>query len=192
MTWVIENCWEDGFVASRLKIREQIVLTCAKDFWHNIEQKEMISWGALSPVTRRGCSITFWSLSKQARSDDDLKKQHCGEPRLVFVLGKFLQRFIGITEAYYSLIFSRYGVQLMLSTTANCLMKWYCLIDDESIRPHDKNRPHTTALIQVKLDKIHWKTQEHPPYSPDLSPRDYHMFGPIKELGVITSTATMM
>ena len=39
----------------------------------------------------------------------------------------------------------------------------------------------TVVLTQEKLDKIHWKTSEHPPYSPDLSPRDYHMFGPLRE-----------
>ena len=28
---------------------------------------------------------------------------------------------------------------------------------------------------------MHWKTLDHPPYSPDLSPWDFHMFGPLKE-----------
>jgi histone-lysine N-methyltransferase SETMAR len=28
---------------------------------------------------------------------------------------------------------------------------------------------------------MYWTAQEHPPYSPDLSPCDYHMFGPLKE-----------
>ena len=45
----------------------------------------------------------------------------------------------------------------------------------------DNARPHTAALTQEKLDKIHWKTLEHPPYSPDLSSRDYYIFGPLKE-----------
>ena len=48
---------------------------------------------------------------------------------------------------------------------------------------HDNARPHTAALTQEKLDKIHCKTQQHPPYSPDLSPCDYRIFGPCKELG---------
>ena len=42
-------------------------------------------------------------------------------------------------------------------------------------------RPHTAALTREKLDKIQWKTPEHPPYSPDLSSHDYHMYGPLKE-----------
>ncbi|KAF6198043.1 hypothetical protein GE061_007789 [Apolygus lucorum] len=46
---------------------------------------------------------------------------------------------------------------------------------------HDNARPHTAALTREKLEEMHWTTVEHPPYSPDLSPCDYHMFGPLKE-----------
>jgi hypothetical protein len=28
---------------------------------------------------------------------------------------------------------------------------------------------------------MYWTALEQPPYSPDLSPCDYHMFGPLKE-----------
>jgi len=28
---------------------------------------------------------------------------------------------------------------------------------------------------------MYWTPLEHPPYSPDLSPCDFHMFGPLKE-----------
>ena len=46
---------------------------------------------------------------------------------------------------------------------------------------HDNARPHTAALTQAKLHQMHWATIEHPPYSPYLSPCDYHLFGPLKE-----------
>ena len=46
---------------------------------------------------------------------------------------------------------------------------------------HDNARPHTAALTQEKLDQFHWEKLEHPPYSPDLSPCDFHLFGPLKE-----------
>ena len=42
-------------------------------------------------------------------------------------------------------------------------------------------RLHTAALTREKLDKIHRKTLEHPPYSPDQSPRVYNMFESLKE-----------
>ena len=45
----------------------------------------------------------------------------------------------------------------------------------------DSAWPHTAALTRENVEKIHWKTLEHPPYSSDLSSCDYHMFGPLKE-----------
>jgi len=46
---------------------------------------------------------------------------------------------------------------------------------------HDNARPHTANLTREKLAKMHWETLEHPPYSPDLSPCDFFLFGPLKE-----------
>lgn len=46
---------------------------------------------------------------------------------------------------------------------------------------HDNARPHTAAQTVQKLDQLGWETLEHPPYSPDLSPCDFHLFGPLKE-----------
>jgi histone-lysine N-methyltransferase SETMAR len=46
---------------------------------------------------------------------------------------------------------------------------------------HDNARPHTVVLTWDKLKEFHWETLEHPPYSPDLSPNDYHLFVPPKE-----------
>ena len=47
------------------------------------------------------------------------------------------------------------------------------------------------ALTEEKLAQLYWTALQHPPYSPDLSPCDYHMFGPLKEaLG--GSVSTMM
>ena len=37
------------------------------------------------------------------------------------------------------------------------------------------------ALTEENLAKLYWTALQHPPYSPDLSPCDYHMFGPLKE-----------
>uniref|UniRef100_A0A4W6CBK6 Histone-lysine N-methyltransferase SETMAR n=1 Tax=Lates calcarifer TaxID=8187 RepID=A0A4W6CBK6_LATCA len=35
---------------------------------------------------------------------------------------------------------------------------------------HDNARPHTLG----------WELLPHPPYSPDLAPSDFHLFGPLK------------
>lgn len=51
----------------------------------------------------------------------------------------------------------------------------------EVILLQDNARPHTAALTREKLEQLGWETLEHPPYSPDLSPCDFHLFGPLKE-----------
>jgi hypothetical protein len=31
------------------------------------------------------------------------------------------------------------------------------------------------------LWRYHWEVLDHPPYSPDLAPSDFHLFGPLKD-----------
>jgi hypothetical protein len=44
----------------------------------------------------------------------------------------------------------------------------------------DNVRPHTAALMMATPLKLKWDVLPHPPYSPDLAPSDYHLFGPMK------------
>jgi hypothetical protein len=46
----------------------------------------------------------------------------------------------------------------------------------------DNARPHTVTLTMATLLKLKWDVLPHPPYSPDLAPRDYHFFGPMKRV----------
>ena len=156
MIWVIKKCQQDGFLASLRKIKKEIVFPCAKDFGHDIEQKGMISWGTFSPVMRHGCIITSRSLSSQAQSDENLEKQHYGKPKLVFLLGKILQRFF---FNYAGILFIDY---LHERRTVN--VAYYCQLLDEVKLAHrrkvrdvpiwnaiplrDNARPHMAALIQ--------------------------------------------
>ncbi|XP_065645670.1 histone-lysine N-methyltransferase SETMAR-like [Hydra vulgaris] len=41
---------------------------------------------------------------------------------------------------------------------------------------HDNARPHTARVTQDKLQSLGWESLPHPPYSPDLSPTDFHFF----------------
>lgn len=41
---------------------------------------------------------------------------------------------------------------------------------------HDNAKPHAARRTQAKLREMGWEWLEHPPYSPDLSPSDYHLF----------------
>lgn len=41
---------------------------------------------------------------------------------------------------------------------------------------HDNARPHISMMTRQKLHELGYETLDHPPYSPDLSPTDYHFF----------------
>jgi histone-lysine N-methyltransferase SETMAR len=45
----------------------------------------------------------------------------------------------------------------------------------------DNARPHTARATQDLIrTTFRWERLEHPPYSPDLAPSDFHLFGPLK------------
>jgi len=46
---------------------------------------------------------------------------------------------------------------------------------------HDNARSPTAAHTLETLKKLKWEVMEHPAYSPDLTPSDFHLFGPLKE-----------
>ena len=41
--------------------------------------------------------------------------------------------------------------------------------------------PHTARTTVVTITDLHFECLPHQPYSPDLAPSDFHMFGPLKE-----------
>ena len=47
---------------------------------------------------------------------------------------------------------------------------------------HDNARPHMANPITALLQKFKWEVLGHTPYSPDLSPCDYTIFGPLKKV----------
>ena len=44
----------------------------------------------------------------------------------------------------------------------------------------DNARPHTAKTTMKTLRKLKWNLLTHPPYSPDLAPRDFSLFGRLK------------
>ena len=56
-----------------------------------------------------------------------------------------------------------------------------CMLSGEIIHLHDNARLHTTNLVRDKFQKFGWEAHQNPPYSPDLSSCDYHMFGDLKK-----------
>jgi histone-lysine N-methyltransferase SETMAR len=46
---------------------------------------------------------------------------------------------------------------------------------------HDNARPHAAARTQAMLQEFGWEAFEHPAYSPDLAPNDFHLFPKLKK-----------
>jgi len=45
---------------------------------------------------------------------------------------------------------------------------------------YENARPHSTNQTTATLRSFKWEVLQHPPYSPDLAPSDFHLFGPLK------------
>ncbi|KAG8195681.1 hypothetical protein JTE90_003825 [Oedothorax gibbosus] len=46
---------------------------------------------------------------------------------------------------------------------------------------HDNARPHVANRTKDLITSFKWETLDHPPYSPDLAPSDYHLFLHLKK-----------
>jgi hypothetical protein len=55
------------------------------------------------------------------------------------------------------------------------------LLSSGVLLQHDNARPHTARTTVATITDLHFECLPHPPYSPDLAPSDFHMFGPLKE-----------
>jgi hypothetical protein len=49
-----------------------------------------------------------------------------------------------------------------------------------SFLPPRQRSSSLAALMMATPLKLKWNVLPHPPYSPDLAPSDYHLFGPMK------------
>jgi len=55
------------------------------------------------------------------------------------------------------------------------------LLSERVLLLHDNARPHTAAHTVDTLRDLKFEVLKHPPYSPDLAPSDFRLFGPMKE-----------
>ncbi|XP_021930927.1 histone-lysine N-methyltransferase SETMAR-like [Zootermopsis nevadensis] len=46
---------------------------------------------------------------------------------------------------------------------------------------HDNARPHMAAATLDTIRRLRFQILQHPPYSSDLAPSDYHVVGPLKD-----------
>ncbi|GFS62542.1 hypothetical protein TNIN_134411 [Trichonephila inaurata madagascariensis] len=46
---------------------------------------------------------------------------------------------------------------------------------------YDNARPDVSGVAHVEQAKFKWEQLDHPPYSLDMSPCDFHVLGPLKK-----------
>jgi histone-lysine N-methyltransferase SETMAR len=74
-----------------------------------------------------------------------------------------------VTADVYSQQLQRLNEVLLLKRPALANQKGVILL-------HDNSRSHVAKLTQQKIEQLGWEVLPHPPWSPDLSPSDYHLF----------------
>jgi histone-lysine N-methyltransferase SETMAR len=50
------------------------------------------------------------------------------------------------------------------------------LVNRKVVFHQDNARPHVSKMTHQKIEELNWEIFDHPPYSPDLAPSDYHLF----------------
>lgn len=89
------------------------------------------------------------------------------------ILEDFLEKGHKINSARYSDLLANHLKPAIRTKRRGLLSKKVLLL-------HDNARPHMAGLTLETIINLGFEVLEHPPYSPDLAPSDYHLFGPIK------------
>jgi len=108
------------------------------------------------------------------------KNSECKNP-----LEKFSPRFFGIKTASSSLIIfqptnAEYYSSLLVQLKDILKGKSRGKVTKGVRFLHDNAPAHRALAIQKKLAYLGFQCLDHPPYSPDLAPSDYHLFPGLK------------
>jgi hypothetical protein len=87
------------------------------------------------------------------------------------ILVDFLEQGLRINAARY--------VKTLLKMKARIARVWREK-KQHVLLQHDNAMPHTAFLTRECTAKFGWTVLSHPPYSPDVAPSVFHLFGPIK------------
>ncbi|GFW42515.1 histone-lysine N-methyltransferase SETMAR [Trichonephila clavipes] len=72
------------------------------------------------------------------------------------------------------------GTTINAAALCNVLNKRRGMLTNGVRLLHDIARPHTALVTKALLKQFKWEVLDHPPYSTDLAPRDFHLFRYLK------------
>ena len=90
------------------------------------------------------------------------------------ILEHYTPRGTAVTSASYSDL-------LKIHFRPAIKSKRHGLLSSGVLLQHDNARPHTACTTVATITDLHFECLPHPPFSPDLAPSDFHMFGPLRE-----------
>ena len=130
----------------------RLIVTC-NETWvdHYIQESEQASWEWWELV-----EASPWKVKPRLSSEKVLATLFCDCRGILLV--DFLHEWSTVNAAYYC--------QLLDEVKLTYRRKRRDMPIQTAILLYGNARPRTAALTQKKLDKIHWKVQEHPTYIP--------------------------
>ncbi|GBO26654.1 Histone-lysine N-methyltransferase SETMAR [Araneus ventricosus] len=88
------------------------------------------------------------------------------------LLVEFMPRGTTITAASYSKTLQRLRREIQNKRRG--------MLSSGIVLLHDNARPHTAVATTILLQRFGWEVFDHPQYSPDLAPSDFHLFAHMK------------
>jgi len=157
--------------------------SCLSNFWNFFSTIQRISCHDWWPWTKPGCITMTRKQSNNQWNGNIAAHPAPKNSKCKNLLEKFSPRFFGIKTASSSLIIFERAKLATWSITHLCWCNWRTLKE----KHHGKvikgvlflhgNAPAQEALAaQKKLTYLGFQCLDHPPYSPDLAPSDYHLF----------------
>ena len=92
--------------------------------------------------------------------------------------GVILERYVPWENTVTS---ARYAGLLKNHLRPALKSKWCGRLSTGVLLQHDNAQPHTASWTVAAIQDLSFDCLPHPPYSPDLAPSDFLVFGPLKE-----------
>jgi len=124
---------------------------------------------------------TKWQSKEYHHLDSPTKKK----PKTMPSAKKIMGTVFWDTEGCILIEFLEPGKTINAARYVQTLLKLHRAWRDKHpgkkvILQHNNARPHNALLTLEKIENVGWEVLSHPPYSPDLAPSDYHLFGFVK------------
>ena len=153
-------------------------------YWHDTVRKAIKSWAVYSQGTRDGCRTQHLNRSSSPRNGGTL---HCQQRRnsstplqLRSICTIFWDRK-GVLLVDFLPKGSKINPGAHSDTQKKKLSraihnKWRGTLSRGVVMIHENARPNTAAATQNHITTFGWEQFDHPLYSPDLAPSDFHLF----------------